>query len=74
MLRRIVNSMTRRIPLGDAADELRVTFVPDERPAFLFGLDATHIGRAPVLALDECLGVLEVAVDGLDGRLDAMFL
>ena len=60
-----------RIPLRNPTDQLRVIVISNERPALLV---AVRAGRARPLVLDERLGVFEVAVDSLDGRLDAVFL
>ena len=62
---------SRRLPLGDSPDQLRIVVVPDEGPA-LFVADVIVGVGVPVL--NEGAGVFHVTVDGLDGRFDAFLL
>jgi len=63
----------------NSSDELRIAIIADEGPALFFcdaafGVGVCGIDGFAVAALDEGFGVFEVAVDGLDGRVDAVFL
>jgi hypothetical protein len=63
----------RHFPFCDTTDKLGIAFVPNERPAFLIP-DITIYLAPRDLAFDQGLGVLEVAVDGLDCVFDATSL
>lgn len=59
-----------RLPLRNLPRQLRIILVPDKGPALLVA--QVIVRAAPVL--DQRLGVLEIAVDGLDGGPDPVFL
>lgn len=64
------------LPLGDPSREFRIGFITDEGPAFLVpvaGGVVVVVGEGGTV-LDQGFGVLEIAVDCLDGRGDAVFL
>ena len=61
------------LPLGDTPGEFRITFVADKSPSLL-EIVAVVVGGVRPTFLDQRLGIVEVAVDGLDGVVDAVFL
>ena len=64
--------MCCRVRLGQASHELRIAFVPNKGPAFL----VTHVivVRRCRAILDQCFGVLEIAIYGLYSVGDTGFL
>ena len=67
----IVASAPTRLAFRDASDELGISFVTDEGPAFFVAHVVLRIDGA---VLDQCLGVFQITIDGLDGCPDAIFL
>jgi len=65
--------MRHGLPLGDAPSELRIALVTDKGPG-LFEIVAVVVRGVRATLLDQRLGVVEVAVDGLNGVVDAAFL
>lgn len=65
--------MRHGLPLGDAPRQLRIALVADESPGLL-EIVVVIVGGVRTTLLDQRLGVVEVAVDGLDGVVDAVFL
>lgn len=65
-----------RFPFRDPFDEIRIRFIANERPAlFVAGAgDIVVVGAESGAVFDQCFGILEIAVDGLDGGSDAVFL
>ena len=47
-LRWVVAGAIHRLPLGDAADEIRIALVVDERPALLVRVKKSRVGGAPL--------------------------
>lgn len=65
--------MRHGLPLGDAPSELRIALVTDKGPG-LFEIVAVVVGGVRATLLDQRLSVVQVAVDGLNGIIDAAFL
>lgn len=64
---------SHRIPLLDALRQFRIALVADKRPALLVA-DLVVGGVCLVAVFDEAFGIVEIAVDGLDGVCYARFL
>lgn len=68
--------MSHRFPVGDPSGQVWVRFIANEGPAFFLGVgdarDVVLVDEGAVF--DQGFGVLEIAVDGLDGVVDAGFL
>lgn len=65
--------MGHGLPLGDAPRQLRIALVANEGPGFL-EIVAVIVGGVRATLLDQRFGIVEVAVDGLDRVVDAVFL
>lgn len=61
-------------PLGDTSGEFGIRFVADEGPAFLVARAGDVVVVEGGAVFDQRFGVFEIAVDGLDGGGDAIFL
>lgn len=68
-----MSEMRHRLPLRDASCQFRIALVADEGPGLL-EIVTVVVGGERAALLDQRLGVVEVAVDGLDGVVDAVFL
>lgn len=69
-------ALGHRFPVRDPSGQVRVRFIANEGPAFFLGVgdarDVVLVDEGAVF--DQGFGVLEIAVDGLDGVVDAGFL
>lgn len=68
--------LSHRFPFRNSPRQFRIGFVTDKGPAFLVAAigagDVVVVGKGVVF--DQGFGVLEIAVDGLDGIIDTRFL
>lgn len=69
-------ALSHGFPVGDLSGQVRVRFIANEGPAFFLGVgdarDVVLVDEGAVF--DQGFGVFEIAVDGLDGVVDAGFL
>lgn len=65
-----------RFPLSDPFYKLRIRFIANERPALFIARagDVVVMTAEGGAMFDQCFGILEIAIDGLDGGGDTVFL
>lgn len=62
-------------PLRDPPSKLRIALIPNERPAlFVYTAKVIVLFIAASTVLNECFGVLHIAVDSLNGCCNAILL